>query len=312
MPQNRNRWHKPRKKILFFFFDGVGIGKKDPFVNPFFAFPQPAFDRLFHGFIPHAHSAHFSSRDAILRPINATLLTPGLPQSGTGQASLLTGVNTARLLGRHFGPYLYSTLRPIVEDKNIFKRLTRQGIRPLYINAFPDRYFTYITGRPARIGAIAYAWKHSGFALNTAEELRAGLALSADFTAERWRQLGHPGITPISPYEAGRRMTSFLGSHDFVLFEYYFTDQAGHHQSFEEAHKVLANVNDFILGILDAMDANNTLLIITSDHGNIEDLSTKSHTRNPVPLIAAGAGHSRLLHCRSLTDLAPFIINYDF
>ena len=36
------------------------------------------------------------------------------------------------------------------------------------------------------------------------------------------------------------------------------------------------------------MDLDRTALIVTSDHGNVEDLRTKSHTWNPVPTLLFG------------------------
>ena len=48
------------------------------------------------------------------------------------------------------------------------------------------------------------------------------------------------------------------------------------------------------------------LLILTSDHGNIEDMSTRGHTRNPVPLIAVGPGAEEFkANATSLVDITP-------
>jgi 2,3-bisphosphoglycerate-independent phosphoglycerate mutase len=52
-----------------------------------------------------------------------------------------------------------------------------------------------------------------------------------------------------------------------------------------------------------------TLLLITSDHGNLEDLSTSSHTLNQVPLLAVGADvETTTRGLRSLVDVAPYIL----
>jgi bisphosphoglycerate-independent phosphoglycerate mutase (AlkP superfamily) len=51
-------------------------------------------------------------------------------------------------------------------------------------------------------------------------------------------------------------------------------------------------------------------MILTSDHGNIEDLSTRSHTLNPVPTIIWGAGSQRVANrISSLADITPAIIS---
>jgi bisphosphoglycerate-independent phosphoglycerate mutase (AlkP superfamily) len=52
------------------------------------------------------------------------------------------------------------------------------------------------------------------------------------------------------------------------------------------------------------------LLVITSDHGNIEDMGVRGHTRNPVPMIAVGSeAMAFLANARSLTDITPRIIS---
>jgi hypothetical protein len=50
------------------------------------------------------------------------------------------------------------------------------------------------------------------------------------------------------------------------------------------------------------------LVLLTSDHGNIEDLSTKRHTLNRVPLMAWGWGAERIVQeVRELSGVAPAI-----
>jgi bisphosphoglycerate-independent phosphoglycerate mutase (AlkP superfamily) len=50
-------------------------------------------------------------------------------------------------------------------------------------------------------------------------------------------------------------------------------------------------------------------VILTSDHGNIEDLSTRSHTLNPVPTIVWGASSQQVANrISSLADITPAIL----
>jgi len=77
---------------------------------------------------------------------------------------------------------------------------------------------------------------------------------------------------------------------------------------------VLETLDAMISGILRAFDAARTLLLITSDHGNIEDLSVKTHTRHPVPLVVGGAGSSKFAGRfgpgADLTDVCPALLEY--
>ena len=299
----------PGARVIFLFVDGVGIGSADPARNPFFAQDLPALRGLAGGALPRLRDARRSGPTASWVPLNATLGVAGLPQSGTGQTALLTGINAPKLIGKHFGPYPYSTLRPVLNQQNIFVRLQQNGARVGYANAFPERYFEYMQARPAMRAALSSAWLATGRPLRTSEALGAGEALSADVTSEKWNRQGFPAAPVVTPAEAGARLVRMSAEHDLLLFEYYETDHAGHSGSMEEASAVLVKLDAFIGGIVEAMDHSSTLLVVTSDHGNLEDLSVRTHTRNPVPLVAAGRGHASFVRTlRSLTDVAPALL----
>jgi phosphopentomutase len=67
----------------------------------------------------------------------------------------------------------------------------------------------------------------------------------------------------------------------------------------------LEDMDEMFSGIKGAVDFTDTLLIITTDHGNVEDMKTRGHTRNPVPLIAVGLGHERFRGLTSITEVTP-------
>jgi bisphosphoglycerate-independent phosphoglycerate mutase (AlkP superfamily) len=49
-------------------------------------------------------------------------------------------------------------------------------------------------------------------------------------------------------------------------------------------------------------------LVVASDHGNLEDLSTRNHTLAPVPVLAFGTGAGAVERVRDLTHLAPLLL----
>ena len=64
-----------------------------------------------------------------------------------------------------------------------------------------------------------------------------------------------------------------------------------------------------IRGVLNGIDLRQTSVILTSDHGNIEDLSTRNHTLNKVPTIVWGADKVRIAErIKSLADITPAIV----
>src|SRR5690606_27908796 len=100
--------------LLFVFLDGVGLGPPGP-SNPLSAGGLPAFRRLAGGADWTAEAPPRDAPTHVFRPLDATLGVVGLPQSGTGQATLLSGVNCAARAGRHFGPFPHSTSKPVLE-----------------------------------------------------------------------------------------------------------------------------------------------------------------------------------------------------
>jgi 2,3-bisphosphoglycerate-independent phosphoglycerate mutase len=295
--------------VVFLFLDGVGIGRKDPETNPFFRARLPALLALCGGTMPHRPYARCSADKAEIFSLNATLGMPGLPQSGTGQTAIFTGVNGAKVFGRHFGPYPPSVLRTIIAEKSIVRRLQAKGKSAAFANAFPQRFFEYIDSGARRLTVSTLAYQTAGIPLRMAGDLLRGEAISPDFIRTRWPELGHPEIGPITAAEAGKHLAQISARHDFTLFEYWLTDHAGHSQKMAFAVEVLERFDEFLASFLSSIDLDFTTIIIVSDHGNIEDLSTRSHTRNRVLCVIAGRHRRRLSRrLRNLTDITPAIL----
>ena len=92
--------------LLFLFFDGIGVGRDDPAENPFAAIGARRLGAL----------AGRPDPEASFGTLDATLGVPGLPQSATGQTTLLTGVNAAAHAGRHMVGIPGPTLRPLLSS----------------------------------------------------------------------------------------------------------------------------------------------------------------------------------------------------
>lgn len=300
-------------RVLLVFLDGVGIGTKDPRRNPLFDLRPPFLTGLLGGTLPSLRHRTIDSGDALCLPLDPNLGVAGLPQSGTGQATLYTGINAARLIGQHFGPYLYSTLKPVVAEHSVFAQLASNGsARAVALaNAFPQRFFDYLAGPRRRIVAGMYAALTAEVRFRDISDLKAGNAVSTDITAERWAQIGHPDAPVLTAYEAGKQLARVADGHDFTLFEYFMTDKAGHDRSRERARSVLTEVDEMLRGVWDAVDRRRTLVIVTSDHGNIEEIGIKTHTRHPVPAILFGNREGFPVDgLRSLSHLVPAIRSF--
>ena len=300
---------RQRNHFLFLFLDGVGIGKGDPDINPFFSVDLSYFRRIFGG-IPSSERSVIENASSSVQPSDALLGVEGLPQSGTGQTSLFTGENAARLIGMHFGPYPHSQIRPLLEEKNIFRVLKTLGADVHFANAFPKQFFEYVEGGHRKLSATTMSCMMTGIPICNDDSLRNGDGISADITAERWRSdLGYTDIEPLSPFDAGKRLKNIALKHDFTMFEYFLTDKAGHDRNKELAESVLKNLDGLLAG-LTAEGIDNLTLLISSDHGNVEDLSVKTHTLNP-SLTAVAGEHAEFFRgkLKSILDVTPTIIN---
>lgn len=291
------------------FLDGVGIGREDSSVNPFVSAGLPNIRTLLGGALPFLRSAHKRGDKALVLPISATLGIPGLPQSGTGQTALFTGVNAPRLLGRHFGPYPHSSLREIIRGKNILHQLGTRGKRVCFANAYPRQFFQYIESGKTRFTVTTLACQMAGVSLRSADELRNNEGISANITRERWHDLGYPDMPTITPAEAGQHLAELSRKFDFTLFEYFLPDHTGHRQSMEQSVDVLERFDGFLGGFLETFDFTRDTLLITSDHGNVESLDVRTHTRNPVPLIVAGLHRNYIARkIKNLAHVTPTIL----
>ncbi len=113
-----------------------------------------------------------------------------------------------------------------------------------------------------------------------------------------------------TPEEAGEVLARIAGANRFTLYEYFITDKIGHAQDRDAARRVLPMLARFIRALLGRLDLERSTVILTSDHGNIEDLSVRNHTLNPVPTIVWGRDREHVATgIRSLTDITPAIVD---
>jgi hypothetical protein len=286
----------------------VGLGDDDPGHNPLAEIDLPTVSSLLGGHRPVRASAGATTEYATLLGLDACLGVPGLPQSGTGQTTLLTGVNAARRLGRHDGPYPGEELRTLLSNGNLFSALRHDGHAVAYANAYTDRFLNRITRGTQRLSANTRAALLAGLTLRGPSELGTGQAVSSLFTNTYFRQHGYR-VPDVTPHQAGRQLAGLAADHALTFFEFWLTDVAGHRQNRPLAREILVHLDDFLAGALDALDLTSSLLLVISDHGNFEDMRTSRHTLNPALTLAVGAGHAAVAARMSdLTHLTPVIL----
>ena len=290
-------------RVLFIFLDGIGLGENDPETNPFARATMPNLNKLLEGRSLFKDSAPFHGERATLLTVNPAVGVSGLPQSATGQAILMTGINIPAELGYHYGPKPNPAVAAYLNEATLFSRFAKEGKKAALLNAYPPRYFHGIDSGKRLYSSIPLSVTNAGLPLFTHDDFFAGRALSADFTGEGWRtMLGYRDAPVLEPPHAGRRLGTLAKEYDFALFEYWASDYAGHKQEMEAAIRLMETF-DGVLGGLTEMWNDDGLILITSDHGNMEDLSTRRHTDANVPALVIGDKAARDEFTRGMKDL---------
>jgi hypothetical protein len=294
-------------RVVLVFLDGVGIGEDDPDVNPFVRAGSrlPTLADLSGGVLPTLGEPCRSGPDGSAFPLEATLGVAGTPQSGTGQAALLTGLSAAEIYGGHFGPWTPVRLRPLVEEGSLLRRAADAGREVAFANAYPRGWPGPRGSR--RIAGPPLAARGAGVLDRHEDALAAGRAVASEIVNDGWRRhLGQGAGPDISAEEAGRNLARIGNDKHLTLFAHYATDTVGHAKDMEAAVASLERVDRFLAGVIGELTAD-TLLIVASDHGNIEDVRT-GHTLNPALGLARGPGAERVARLSDLREVTPFVL----
>ncbi|MDW7674791.1 MAG: alkaline phosphatase family protein, partial [Bacillota bacterium] len=232
----------------------------------------------------------------------------GIPQSASGQATILTGVNGAKYLGNHLRGFPNKKLRELIKRENIYGKLSTLGLTGTFANVYRPDFFSKYISQEKYHSVTTTAALANRFSLRTIEDLLQGNGVYQDITNHLLIKQG-VDVSLVEPVEAGHRIGTISGHYDFTLFEYFQSDLAGHQQDYPKIQSILSTLDSLIAGIINSIDLTNTVVIITSDHGNIEDISHNHHTENPVPtLIISEAEEAHAIPVFSLEDITPLIL----
>lgn len=278
-------------KVIFLFIDGVGLAAPSA-DNPINKEVCPALYRLFER---HA------------KPIDACLGVEGIPQSATGQATMFTGVNCPKAVGRHREGFPPIAVRKIVESDNLFLQLKKRGKKVRFADAYliddvrelADRRFKSVTSVMALTVPETVA---------TVGDLVKGDAVMQDLTRETIQDR-YPDIATISPQRAAEHLFGIARQNDFTLYEFFQTDVSGHSMDYDRACAVLRVYDRFLATLVRFVEAAGMTLVMTADHGNIESVGERGHTTNPVPFVAFGPKEKFLRdRVESLADVTPALL----
>jgi len=307
-------------RLIFIFLDGVGIGTATD-GNPFFLARASR--------LPFYVDGGAWPDGTPIRAIDPLMGVSGLPQSASGQTSLFTGINVPRLVGGHLGSYPNQKMRELILRHNLLKTLQSRQRRIAFLNAYPvfsrffqpphlrigtDGRFDFSGEFPEtfkkRISVTTCMMLSCRFKPFDEHHLAHREAVYQDYSNLSLREHGL-NIPEFRPEEAadiiGRRSREF----DLTLYEFFQTDLYGHRRTVDESVNLIRNLDLLLNRLLSRLHPERDTLLVTSDHGNLEEGASRTHTRNPVPLIVWGSGADTLRNrIRRLDQVTPAILEW--
>ncbi len=256
--------------------------------------------------------AHFQDEkkeiflDGILIPTDVCLGIEGRPQSASGQTTIYTGINAPKVLGKHKQGFPNEMLRDLIKENSIFLQLKQKEIEPnIFANTYTPQFFEQT---PRWKSATTCAVEAAEMRFCKLPDLLGRKAIFHDFTNRFLIEKGFD-ISEFSPTEAAEILANLSKKYRFTLYEHFITDKIGHKQDFDWAKRHLPELALFIRETLRKINPDKTTFILTSDHGNIENLSVRTHTLNKIPTIVWGRKkHEIAKQIKDLTDITPTIM----
>ena len=146
--------------------DGIGLGADNPKTNPLARAKMPFLESLLNGKKLLASAAPYEGENVSLLALDAGLGVDGLPQSATGQAVLMTGINVPAELGYHYGPKPNPEVAAYLKNGNtLFSWLRAEGKKAVFLNAYPPRYFSGIESGKRIYSSIPLTVTSAGYPL---------------------------------------------------------------------------------------------------------------------------------------------------
>ncbi len=134
---------------------------------------------------------------------------------------------------------------------------------------------------------FVHAAREAGVTLRTWDHVRRGEALTSSLTHELEADFEFCGLDPLPAYstqQAAAVLTRLVRQHDFTFYKYQIPDLVSHTGRVDLAREVFRVIEDLVEAILRGVDPSSTAVIITSDHGHLEQVAAShAHPKSKVP-----------------------------
>lgn len=229
----------------------------------------------------------------------------GIPQSATGQSSLFCGKNTAQIIGAHKQAFPGPAIRKIIEKDNLLKSVKQVKLKSIFANAYVK--YSYEGLRKKGLCSVSTIMNKSAeLPFKNLEDLLNNKAVYHDLTHKTIPE--KMNIPSVSPKKSAENLLKIAENHDFTLFEYFISDHAGHKMDINFLKKTLIEFSIFFRSLINNLNTDYTL-ILTSDHGNIENPQIKTHTQNPVPLFVYNSPPPNNNQLKSIVNVHNWLLS---
>ena len=250
-------------------------------------------------------AAEQANKNFLFKHLDARLGYEGLPQSATGQTALLTGRNGAQIMNGHYGPWPGPSLKKELIKGTLFSDFGAENAQ--LCNVYPPGFFRALERGKQKQNVPVYAAQQAGVRLFELSDYAQKNAISLDLTGDYLNQLD-VRYEKLEPYLMGARLAKMAQNKQFSFFDYWPSDQVGHRGSFAEAVSLIEKLDGFMHGVADNLS--DVSLVISSDHGNLENKSLKTHTKAAVPLLVLGSAAQYFATATSILDVPVAIRSF--
>ncbi|MBL6446016.1 phosphoglyceromutase [Fulvivirga sp. 29W222] len=297
-----------KNKLIFIFLDGIGMGSRVD-LNPLTKAAMPTLRGLIGEKL--TNTTNIFEKDILVKGIDACLEVDGVPQSATGQTSLFTGYNAQEFLGYHLMAYPNDQLISLINKRSIFKYAKENNIKSTFANSYTDGFFKSFDKTSPNYSVTTRCVLAAKTDFKTLDDLIENKAVHWDITNMTLQDIPNNRVPLISPVKAGENLQNLTNDYDLVLYECFLPDLIGHKKDMVQSIMFLEMFDKFLSGLI-SNKPDNVHIIISSDHGNIEDLSFGGHSKNPVPLIFIGSEAHHFVQVNAINEIFNAIFSKFF
>jgi hypothetical protein len=188
-----------------------------------------------------------------------------------------------------FGGSFVENLVPRFDRHAVEASLTYRGQPVRFKGEAKNGFAELFTLAEINQNIFVHAAREAGMRLRTWDDARRGQALTSSMTGELESEFNvaffrQEPLPRWSPQMAAEKLAALVREHDFTFYKYQIPDLVSHTGRIELARAVFAVIEDFVEAVLHAIADEPTVVVVTSDHGHLEQLSSShAHPKTHVP-----------------------------